>query len=266
MRYLIIGLLLFSSFAFSADKNNYDSRFLSILEHSQNVGKNDATAIDRVDSQWQLFMQDYPLDKNIANNYAVFLIEVGLYTKAQNILEKALRYDSDTELLIDNLNQVHAFQAQKVYKQLFDETEVILPVGKWAGASENAVKEIKVAKVESKKSETDKVRNRLENWRASWTSQDLEGYLSFYKDGYFSHKFKTNQSWRASRKRSLRNPKFINIKITNLKIRSLGKGIVQTYFLQDYYSNRFKDKIGKKIIWKLIDGEWRIINERVVYK
>lgn len=265
MRYLLLSLFFVSSLSFSADKNNYVERFESVLKESQNMVATDLEKATEVRQHWQSLLDDYPADKAVANNYAVFLMSLKKYEQAQTVIENALRYEAITKLLTDNLNKIYAFQAQKAYQTIFDDTKIVTPKGKWSAIQQSVEKDPDLAKVNALNHSLEKVANQVENWRVSWASQNLKSYLSFYKDGFIGKGVNSHKVWKAARKYSLKNPKFIKIILTNVKVVPITENLIQTEFLQNYHSNRFKDTIKKSLTWQRLQGEWKIVNERIIY-
>lgn len=272
LRYLLLSLLVFSNLAFAADKvvdkTSYEHRFSSVLKSSQTLTiEGFALEETTINKQWLDLLRDYPTDKSIANNYAVFLMKVGRYLEAKEVLEKALSYEADTKLLVDNINKVNVRQAQQAYKTVFSETEVSLPVGKWSAVKQTTSEDnIDLTKIYFLQLQIDSILNQVENWRFNWEKQDVNGYLDFYKMDYVPSNFTSNSDWKVSRKYSLTTPKFIKIDLLGLFVFPLTDGLMQVEFIQDYHSNKFKDKVKKILIWKLEKDKWKIINERVVYK
>ena len=254
-----------TSLSFSADKSGYVERFETILKASQSVVVTDSERVKKINEQWQLLLADYPADKAVANNYAVFLMSINQYSDAQIVLEKALRYEASTKLLSENLNKVYAFQAQQAYQGVFDETNLTIPQGQWSTIQQKINKNLSLARVTALNNSMEKVANQIENWRASWADQNSNLYLSFYKNDFLGKGFKSHKSWRATREYSLKNPKFIKIVISNVTLFPMSETLIRAEFFQNYQSNRFKDTIKKSLTWQLLQGEWKIVNESIIY-
>ncbi len=268
LNFILIGLISISSVSFSVDNKEYNERFKYILEKSQNLNFNSVTKEeqDLIIKKWESFIIDFPTDKSIANNFAVFLMTIGNYTKAQSVIEQALSYDAQTQLLINNLNQIHTFQAQQAYQSVFKKTKVSLPIGEWSAIQSDAKKTIDLARIDNLNSNLQRVLNRTENWRLSWDRQDVERYLSFYKNDYFPKNFTSNKQWRQSRHVRVGNPKFIEVTLTDIQVTPISQNLIEVTFIQKYKSNILTDRSNKKLIWELVENNWYIISERIINK
>lgn len=245
---------------------NYNERFEIALDFSQkyHAGTDQGKREDLINKLWQDLINDYPTDKAIANNYATFLIKNEHYSEAQELLEKALRYDADTKMLLENLNNIYVFQAQKAYQKVLKGSKLIKPKAKWSGLKKELKKNLDLAKTKQLDRSFEQVINQIENWRVSWEKQDLDSYLEFYASGYFADGFNGVQDWRLARKNSLYTPKFIRLILTDLKLEAISEGKVQASFFQNFCSSRFSDKVRKQLVWQFINQEWKIIAERAV--
>jgi len=103
------------------------------------------------------------------------------------------------------------------------------------------------------------VTERLRGWASAWAAKDITRYLSFYaKD--FAPARSTSAKWITERRRLLAKPGPIEVQLSQVKAESRGDAVV-TSFTQDYSSQNFKDSSFKALTWKLIDGQWVIVNE-----
>ncbi len=245
---------------------NYHERFAKALALSQNypLGTEQGEREEFINKLWQSLIKDYPTDKAIANNYAAFLMKNERYSEAQKLLEQALRYDADTKMLLDNLNNIYAYQAQQAYQKVLKGSELIKPKAKWSGLKKGLKKNVDLAKVEQLEQSFEQVINQIENWRVSWEGQNLDAYLEFYAKGYYADGFNNAQDWRLARKNSLYTPKFIRLNLTDIVLEAIADDKVKARFYQDFRSSRFSDKVQKQLIWQYINQEWKIIGERAV--
>lgn len=81
---------------------------------------------------WQTLLEQSPTLKHqqiLQNNIAVLLMQQKKYAESQTYLLDALNADLQTATLLDNLNQLYAYQAQQAYKEVFVKAKVHLPRG-----------------------------------------------------------------------------------------------------------------------------------------
>jgi adhesin transport system outer membrane protein len=103
------------------------------------------------------------------------------------------------------------------------------------------------------------VTERLRGWASAWAAKDINRYLAFYaKD--FAPARSTSAKWITERRRLLSKPGPIEVQLSQVKAEQRGEAVV-TSFTQDYTSQNFKDSSFKALTWKLIDGQWVIVNE-----
>ena len=208
------------------------------------------------------------LKRALQNNIAVVLMKQGRYEEAKNRLDQALRADSQVATTIENLNKLYAFDAQQAYKKIFKDTKVTAPRG------ELLYFDVKRAELPNQQVITDirdvddvrQVLKATEEWRQAWSNQDVNSYLSFYSNSEFIPKNGVSfETWKQGRYGSVQGPKFIKVKTDNLQVTPISKDMIRVSFYQRYYSDRFKDDIDKVLLWKKAGGQWKIVQEVVIY-
>ncbi|CAH0350012.1 hypothetical protein AQB9606_01360 [Aquabacterium sp. CECT 9606] len=103
------------------------------------------------------------------------------------------------------------------------------------------------------------VTERLRGWAMAWAAKDIARYMGFYaKD--FAPARSTSAKWINERRRLLAKPGPIEVQLSQVKAEARGDAVV-TSFTQNYTSQNFKDSSFKALTWKLIDGQWVIVNE-----
>ncbi|KDN96666.1 tetratricopeptide repeat protein [Hydrogenovibrio marinus] len=244
-----------------SDKD-YTARFTQAEQMAQSATKEGA---DKAIELWKGMLKDYPNDLAVSNNLAATLMKEKKYAEAQNYLESALNADPKIAIIMANLNDIYAYQAQLAYQSVFKPSEINYPKGKWVALTSETVKTPEKAQLEKAKKDMQRVLNRVENWRVAWSSKDVKSYLSFYDDSYHSDKFTNHKDWAKNRENSLKRPKYIKIHLNDVKVVPLANHTFQVSFVQNYDSNRFKDSVKKYLVWQEVGKSWKIIQEKVVY-
>lgn len=103
---------------------------------------------------------------------------------------------------------------------------------------------------------------QVRSWQQDWESMDTEQYLSYYAPEYVT----ATQSYQQMLTRSRINARkktFIKVAIEDLDlfVHPGRTDVVQMVFDQDYQSNDYSIRYRKKQIWRLIDGDWKIVYE-----
>lgn len=101
----------------------------------------------------------------------------------------------------------------------------------------------------------------VQRWANAWRTQNIDGYLAAYMDGY-SHKAGVSHiAWRELRTSRLSKPSFIKLKLSNIKAVELDEGRVAVTFLQHYNSNTFNNKTNKRLVLQKVGQQWLISEE-----
>ncbi len=238
--------------------------------------------LDKADKIWNALNQETievpELSRALQNNLAVLLIKQQDYKQAEKLLDSALKADIQVATTLSNLNQLYAFEAQKAYKKIFSQTSVTSPSGELLYFDvKNSVLPSEYVSIQLPEFSPEEaflfqpetqeilaVKERLDQWRAAWASQDIQSYLNFYHSKEFVPKDGLRYSvWEESRHRSLKRPKYIKIAFDDVQIVQLAKNLVRARFLQKYESNSFNDSVYKVVLWQLEGNQWKIVQEVV---
>ncbi|MDX1351569.1 MAG: hypothetical protein R3254_01055 [Thiomicrorhabdus sp.] len=269
--FLLLGLLGLgtSAFADSVDEKRLveqAEKFQNALTLAQSGAYQKALTIwNTLNESGELVPE---LKRAIENNIAVVLIKQQNYEGAKKRLDSALQADLQVATTLENLNQIYAYDAQKAYQRVFKDTPVHQPKTKWLFF------DVKQANLPTDNVITDAenadsvrlVKKSLEQWRQAWANQQVKNYLSFYdKSSFIPKNGMSYSTWEKSRYRSLQNPKFIKVFVDDIQITPISSTMIRARFLQRYHSDRFKDDVYKVLLWRKVDGQWKIIQEVVMY-
>lgn len=106
----------------------------------------------------------------------------------------------------------------------------------------------------------------VQSWARAWSAQDVPDYVSHYADNYSSSRSITRAQWLEQRQVRLTNKEFINVRVTDFKVKDLGAQFSVT-FSQYYQSNTVDDTVTKRLIFNKSDDDLsdsKIVNERLV--
>lgn len=123
-------------------------------------------------------------------------------------------------------------------------------------------------KAQAQKIQTEDAAVSLVNaWAKAWSAQDVKSYVSFYTDDYVpAGKNLTHKQWLAQRQIRLTNKSFINVEVSDYKVKDLG-GRFSVTFTQHYRSDSIDDRIRKRLTFAKSGDNWskaKIMNERVL--
>ncbi len=207
-----------------------------------------------------------PANLTIGNNLAVAYIRQQRYEQAQQLLETVLNKIPKIATLRNNLQQIYAYQAQLAYQDVFSADGLSQPKGEWILSANYDVDPAEVAALKQVKRDIAEVTKQLEVWRSAWSGQNLPAYLASYQPDYYAEDFQNRQAWAKNRQFSVKGPRFIRVQLEDISVVPLAKNVIQVQFWQAYESNRFKDKVRKKLLWQKSPQGWKIMQETVIYE
>lgn len=98
-------------------------------------------------------------------------------------------------------------------------------------------------------------------WAHAWSRQDVDAYLNAYARNFNPPHGQTLAAWKALRRKRVRTPLHISLKLSSLQVVFENNGHALVKFYQRYRSNDYADKTWKTLVLEDTDGKWRIIRE-----
>ena len=128
-----------------------------------------------------------------------------------------------------------------------------------------SIKDLSLRSESDIQDEQNQLLNNIENWKKSWESKDYDQYINFYSRDAIYNKTMFEQ-WSLAKKNVFKKSKTIKISLGNISIYEYPSDLDReqlriVLFSQNYKSNLISNISKKKQIWKIQDGEWRIIYE-----
>ncbi len=102
----------------------------------------------------------------------------------------------------------------------------------------------------------------VDEWAEAWSAKNAGKYITFYGKDFIPPKKLSRPAWEAQRKVRLAKPRYIKIKVSNLKISILGDNHARVDFRQGYQSDTYKDEVSKTLILKRVAEKWLITQEQ----
>jgi tetratricopeptide (TPR) repeat protein len=110
---------------------------------------------------------------------------------------------------------------------------------------------------------TDTVVKMLEAWTHAWSSNDAEGYLSFYAPDFQTPNGEPRAAWEESRRQRLAKPKKINVTASSPQVKLTDNNHATVTFRQSYSSDNLKAS-GIKTLHLVRNAErWLIQQESI---
>ena len=219
-------------------------------------------------------LNNNPKNMQVINNIAYAEAKSGNLDKAIEILRSYIRGNDDIDIIYKNLTNLYAYQANIIYEEALSIND--------SESREINLLLIKNFKFDNKslvsKDMNKNLNNSLEDlyvdqqninsfifdWATYWQNKDYENYFNCYEENYFPKEFKSKETWKADRKRRIKDKNNIQIQIKNIKIISNYKKNILIQFTQAYNSDSFSDVVRKHTTASLIDGSIKITGEYIL--
>jgi len=113
--------------------------------------------------------------------------------------------------------------------------------------------------------QTDAVLKTLEAWARAWSSNDADGYLSFYAPEFQTPNGEPRKDWEASRRERLAKPKKIHVTATSSRVKFTDNTHAVVTFRQNYSSDSLK-AVGTKTLELVRIGDRWLIQQELIDK
>lgn len=103
----------------------------------------------------------------------------------------------------------------------------------------------------------------VQDWAAAWSRKDVKGYLGYYAADFKVPDGKSRSAWEAERRSRIAKPGAIEVRIENVKVKSIAADRADATFRQHYKAVGLKTSTTKTLTLVRRDGRWLIQQERV---
>lgn len=103
---------------------------------------------------------------------------------------------------------------------------------------------------------TAEVEVAVKKWATTWAARDVDAYLRCYAED-----FPGREAFVRQKRGVISRAQFIEISLTDLRLRSLPDGRVEAQFTQRYRSNTYESTDLKRQVWERQGNGYRIIAE-----
>ncbi len=260
--------------------NNIEALFLkaNLLEQNKDM--------DQAESLYRELIKLYPSVPEPYNNLAHLLVKQSKLGEAQLLLEKALRTHSAYATVYDNLSQIYVAMARDSYGKALqlNETRPQISLASLDTITTSSTLRAKQADITAAKEtesiapivltstekkavasratqDRDEIITTLEGWAAAWSEQATDVYFIFYADDYHPPG-QSRISWKKERRLRLKKPRWIQIGLDGINIKSLTNGEAKVELVQVYRASNYRDKTRKELRLRQTADGWRIVEEK----
>ena len=262
--------------ALAGDPGDTQARFLRGVALAELGRSGDAIAVFRK------LTEDLPGLPEPHNNLAVLYAARGDYDRARGALLDAIHTHPSYATAHENLGDVYAKLASVAYDRalrldgsnasarsklsLIDEFLSVtgdVPASD-AGPDAPAVVPAAFAAVSPPPAgvpDLDALLPALVAWSRAWSAADVEGYLAFYATSFVPPHGLGRAAWERERRDRLTEPRSIEVKVSDARASFGDPGVAEVTFTQSYRSDRYEDRVRKRLRFVWEDGRWKIAAE-----
>ena len=262
--------------ALAGDPGDTQARFLRgvVLPELGHLG--DAIAVLRK------LAEDLPGLPEPHNNLAVLYAARGDYERARGALLDAIHTHPSYATAHENLGDVYAKLASIAYDKalrldgssasarsklsLIDEFLSVTGDIPASDAGPDAPSEVPAASgavspPPAGAPDLDALLPALAAWSRAWSAADVEGYLAFYAKSFVPPRGLSRAAWERERRDRLTEPRSIEVKVSDARASFGDPGEAEITFTQGYRSDRYEDRVRKRLRFVWEDGRWKIAVE-----
>ena len=268
-----------------SNPKNPDARFVKGMAMAKSSKTRQAIDI------FKSLTRDYPNNPEPWNNLATLYAQQEKYHQARDALISAINTHPSYATAYENLGNIYSKMAVIAYNRALemDKSDKKKPVdvqlaliNRFSYATGSSAKSsikksaTKFIKLPEKKSpsieeksifsyegEKNQILSVLYGWSQAWSAQKPKDYLVYYAPDFQTPGGMPRRIWNKRRYDRLTRPNFIKVKVEQPEITFINDSTARLIFLQDYHSNRFRDKNKKTLIMQKVNGNWRIFKETI---
>ncbi len=206
------------------------------------------------------------------NNLAVIYARQGRLEDAAATLKKGIASDPEFASLYNNLTHIYLELSRKDYGKalrLDDKPgelalQTIPPPA--VASTDNKAQDKPAIPAKQATASADNNRDELrlvvQGWAAAWSAQDTDKYLSYYAEDFVPGKGMSRRDWLNQRRQRLRRPRWVQVTLSDIRVRRLVNDRMQVRFLQHYRSDSYEDRTRKQLILTRTPQGWKIVQEK----
>lgn len=261
----------------SAAEKDLKEQFSRAVAYSREGRRGEAASVFR------RMTEEFPQLPEPYNNLAVLYAADRDLESSQRLLEEALRVHPSYATIVDNLNTVQlekalgAAGAEPSAPRLQMLPEISRPFSDLA--ARDARQELQKALLSAQKSgvppapapspssggeaapPSREAADFLARWADAWSARDVPRYLAFYGRDFRPGGGKSRSAWERERHGNVTAPAWIEVSLSELHVTLAGAGRLRVVAVQDYRSDRYRDRSLKAFELGREGTAWVILSE-----
>lgn len=222
----------------------------------------------KASAMYQNMILQHPELPEPRNNLAMIYLAKGDYDAASKLLVEAINTHKSYATAYQNLNRIYTGIASEAYRRALGESE---EPAKYTHKIELAAlshiesfEPVMQASVETDLSAVgDMLVDQVRQWAKAWSGKDFPTYTGFYSTEYHPG-FDTHSDWIEYRRQRIMRLGSIKIAVSDIEVRSQNENRAIIDFKQYFESRSYSDKVKKRLGFRRINTEWKIIEERIL--
>lgn len=202
------------------------------------------------------------------NNLAMIYLEKGDYDAASKLLVEAINTHISYATAYQNLSRIYTGIASEAYRRALSESKEPAKYShKIELAAMSQIQSFDSVMLAVQEPQQTDVKNllvdKVRQWARAWGAKDFATYTGFYS---IEHRpgFATHSDWVEYRRQRIMRPGSINIVVSDIEMRAQNENRAIIDFKQFFESPRYSDRVKKRLRFRRIGTEWKIIDERVL--
>ncbi|MCP4490238.1 MAG: tetratricopeptide repeat protein [Gammaproteobacteria bacterium] len=227
---------------------------------------------ERAADIYQNLIRQHPELPEPRNNLAMIYLANGDHDAASKLLVEAINTHNSYATAYQNLSRIYTGIANEAYRRALSESAepakhtpkielAALTQLEPQDSQGSALPRVSAVLEQSTKS---LLSQQVELWARAWSNKDFATYTSFYSTEY-RFNFQTHNAWVEHRRQRITRPGIIKIRISNINVRAEYSNQVIIDFDQSFESTNYSDRVKKRLRFRLIDSQWKITDERVLF-
>jgi tetratricopeptide (TPR) repeat protein len=250
-----------------------DVQFLTAYAYQMNKQSKKAATM------YQTLIAQHPELPEPRNNLAMIHLATGDYDAASKLLVEAISTHKSYATAYQNLSRIYTGIASEAYRRALSESKepikythkielAALSQLEPVSQSPDVTLSVEAPAVEAQAIEEIEpleslFRKQIKAWAKAWGDKDFSTYTSFYSTNH-QNDFDTHSAWVEYRRQRIMRPGFIKIAVSDFRIRAQSDKRAIIDFKQAFESPGYSDRVVKRLGFKRVGSEWKIIEERVL--